>query len=475
MLRLGKKSDGLRLRPRDASRGSAIITVLVLAAVTAVIASGFLYRALQEANLATRSFYQTVALNLAEAGIEEALFSANTGNFTSGNGWALATGSTTDYVKSITTGFNFQQATGAIHMRVDNAAAANPVITAAAVLTVQNQRTIVKQIRIGATTPSRFFANGIVSKGNVTFSGNADLDSYDSSVGPYNSATNRTDRATLGSLATVQVTGSATIYGYVATAGTAPNVGGAGRIYGATSPANPKVDPSRVRTDFTANLQDATAPTGTTISLGTLNSSLTLPRGGDAAGSSGRYLYRASAMELNGVAVLTINGPVDLIVEADATVNGSAKILINSGSTPSLNLYCAYNVTLNGAGMVNNTGNPAKTTIWGTKPSSGTQSFEINGSASFVGTIYAPNGNITLNGAAGVYGAVIGKAVTVGGSGDVHYDVRLAQTAISGGPNPAAGSSSGALRIRSWSELSEAPGSGHAFARDNRQPFANLF
>jgi Tfp pilus assembly protein PilX len=461
--------------PRPSVRGSAIITVLVLAAATAVIASGFLIRSAQEARLATRSFNQAIALNLAEAGVEEALFAANTGAFNSANGWQLASGSTTDYVKSITTGFDFQQTTGAIYLRADNANGASPVITATSVVTVPNQPKIIKQVRIGATTPGRLFANGIVSKGNVTFSGSADLDSYDSSVGAYNSATNRSDRATLAALGTVQISGSATVYGYVATSGTAPNVGGAGRIYGATSPASPKVDPSRVRTDFSANLLDATAPTGTTISLGTLNSSLTLPRGGDAAGASGRYLYRASAMELNGVAVLTINGPVDLIVDADATVNGSAKILINSGSTPSLNLYCAYNVTLNGAGMVNNTGNPAKTTIWGTKASTGTQTIDMNGSASFIGTIYAPNGNVTLNGAAGVFGAVIGKAVTVSGSGDVHYDVQLAQAAIAGGPNPAAGSSSGALRVRSWSELTERPGSGDAFARDNREPFASLF
>src|SRR4051812_836132 len=92
-------------------RGSAIITVLILAAVTAVIASGFLFRSMQEARLATRSYFQAVALHLAEAGIEEGLYAANTSTLTSANGWSLVSGTTTTYMKSMVNTFNFDQAT----------------------------------------------------------------------------------------------------------------------------------------------------------------------------------------------------------------------------------------------------------------------------------------------------------------------------------------------------------------------------
>lgn len=456
-------------------RGSAIITVLILAAVTAVIAAGFLSRSAQEARLATRSFYNSVVLNLAEAGVEEGLFAVNTANLTTGNGWSLASGSSNDYVKSITSGLDFAQATGAIHVRVDNASSATPIVTAAGVVTIPKQPKIVKQLRIGGQASSRIWGNGIVAKGNVTFSGSADIDSYDSSVGPYNTATNRSDRATVATNATVQVTGSATIFGWVATGGAQPSVGGSGRIYGATSPASPRVDPSRVRTDFNTNLPDANAPAGTGIALGSVTSTLTLPRGSDVPGANGRYLYTASSFQLNGTAVLTIAGPVDIVSSSDATVNGSAKIVINNAADASFNLYCASTITLNGAGMVNNTGKAAKATIWGTKPSSGTQSVEINGSAAFVGTLYAPNANIQLNGASGFFGAVIGKTVTLAGSSDIHYDVQLAGAVSVGGPNPGSGSSSGTVRISSWAELRDAPGSGRAFARDSRAPFNTLF
>lgn len=470
-------------RPRlNSKRGSAIITVLVLAAVTAVIASGFLFRALQEAKLATRSFYQTVALNLAEAGIEEGLYAANSTAFNSANGWTLASGSTTDYVKSITSGFNFQQATGAIHVRVDGATSGTPTITGAAVLTIPNQPKIVKQIRVGGSAPVRLFANGIVSKGLVTFSGSADIDSYDSSLGAYHSSTNRSDRATVATLATVQLSGSATIYGYVATGGTVPSVGGSGRIYGATSPGSPLVDSSRVRTDFTTNLTDATAPTGSAYSLGAYSvagsSTASLPRTGDVVGANGRYLYTCTSLSVGGSGRLNITGPVDIIVTGNTSIGGSGYIAVGGTGAvnPGMNLYCPGTIDLGGSGMVNNTSLPINATIWGTKPAGLTQTITVGGSGSFKGTIYAPNGNISVTGSGGVYGAVIGNAVTLSGSGDVHYDVQLATASVAGGPNPGSGSSgSGYFRVGAWSELSAKPGSGHAFARDNRAPFASLF
>lgn len=460
-----------------------MITVLVLAAVTAVIASGFLFRSAQEAKLATRSFFQSAALNLAEAGVEEALFSANTATFTTANGWTLVSGSTTDYEKTLTTGFNFQQATGSVYIRVDNATAVTPTITSAGVITIPNQPKLYKQIRVGSAGPARIWANGIVSKGNVIFNGSADIDSYDSSIGTWNSATNRSDRATVATNATIQVSDSANIYGYVATGGTMPSVGSSGRIYGASSPATPLVDASRVRTDFNANLADATAPTTTAISLGATypNSTslpFTLPRVGDLPGTNSRYLYTCTALDIGGSSSVTIAGPVDLIVTGNTTVSGAGTLAI-SGVTalnPSLNLYCPGTIDIGGSGMVNNTALPIKVTIWGTKPAGGTpQTVNVTGSSAFNGTIYAPNGNINLSGSGGVFGAVIGSTVTLSGSAVIHYDVQLLEAPSPGGPTPSSGSGYGYLRVSSWSELNAAPGSGNAFARDTRSPFTGLF
>jgi hypothetical protein len=189
-------------------------------------------------------------------------------------------------------------------------------------------------------------------------------------------------------------------------------------------------------------------------------------------------LYTSSSFSIGGSGHLDIKGPVDIIVTGNTSVGGSGYVAIGGTGAvnPSLNLYCPGTIDLGGSGMVNNTSLPINTTIWGTKPAGSVQTVTVGGSAAFKGTIYAPNGNISVTGSGGVYGALIGNTVTLSGSGDVHFDVQLMTASVAGGPSPGSGSSgSGYYRVRAWSELSEKPGSGHAFARDNRQPFSTLF
>ena len=456
-----------------------MITVLVLAAVTAVIASGFLFRSAQEAKLATRSFFQSAALNLAEAGAEEALLAVNSTAVNSANGWSLATGSTTDYTKTLT-GFTFQQATGAVYIRIDNAATAAPTITAAAVISIPKQPPLLKQVRLGGSV-RRLWSNGLVAKGSVTFSGSAYVDGYDSNLGPYNAATNRNDRGAVATnssaMSSVSLGGTAYIYGYVSTGGGDPNPGTSGRIYGVTSPPMPLIDSTRVRKDFNTNLPDATVPTGTPIALGNVTIagivSQTYPRAGDVAGANGRYLYSCSVLDMSHSAAIQITGPVDFIVTGNTTVAGSAYIGISSTSTASFNLFCPGAISIGGGGMINNTVVPSKATIWGTTATGATpQTISVAGASSFVGTVYAPNGNVTVANSGGVHGAIISNTATLSGVGFLHYDVRLGNSA---GPTAGLGSGSGYLRVSSWCELDSAPSSGNAFARDSREPFAGLF
>jgi hypothetical protein len=451
---------------------------VVLAAVTAVIAASFLSRAAQEAKLATRSGFLNSAFNLAEAGIEEGLYALNTNGFSSGNGWTLATSATADYVKTITSGFNFGQATGAIYVRVDSISGAAPAIYAAGVINFPNQPRLIKQLRVGIGR-RRPWSNGMVSKNNVSFSVASSVDSYDSALGPYNAATNRADRATIATNsadpAEISLTGASSIYGYVATGGSDPSAA-LGRIYGATSPAVPAapaayIDPSRVRKDFNTNLPDVAAPSGTAYSLGAYSATFAtkeLPRVGDLPGPNGRYLYTATSLSVM-AGTLNIKGPVDLIVTGNTTIVLLGKIDVGpSGSTnPSFNLYTPGNVTiaLLTPGIVNSTGAAQKATIWGTAPASTPQTIDLLGAAALTGTIYAPNGRVNMAIAADVYGAVIANEINVSVWGRFHWDSQLATVE----------SSNFGYRVNAWSELTAAPGSGNAFARDNREPFNTLF
>ena len=438
--------------------------MLILAAVTAVIASGFIFRSAQEAKLANRSFYQAVALNLAEAGIEEGLFALNTTSYTTANGWTVASDSSTSYVKTITD-LVLAQGTGTIYVRIDSPLGPNTIVIAAGVADLPRQPRLLKQLRV-STSQRRIWANGLVAKGKITFSGNNVVDAYDSTVGVYDSGINRSDHATVATTSTdldpITVDSNASIYGYVATGGDAPVVGPNGRIYGATTPSGTKIDLTRVRTDFTTNLPDVTAPTGTAVSVA-MSGSITLPRVGDTPGANGRYLYTATDMSIAGSSNVSIIGPVDLIVTGGVSITGNAKISV-AGSTATLNLYCPGTINIAGNGMENSTNKPAAATIWGTAPSSGAmQSIKIAGNGSFTGTLYAPNADVALTGNGDTNGAIVCKTLTAGGNGKFHYDVRLADI------------TSASLRLSSWCELTTPATGGGSFARDRRSPFNTLF
>src|SRR5206468_10115097 len=110
------------------------------------------------------------------------------------------------------------QGTGAFYVRVDQATGLTLTVTATGVVRIANQPAVVKQIRVSGLK-RRLWGNALVSQGTLTFSGNTAIDSYDSSHGPFNSATNRTDQAGVASASTaldpVVVGSNASIYGYV--------------------------------------------------------------------------------------------------------------------------------------------------------------------------------------------------------------------------------------------------------------------
>jgi Tfp pilus assembly protein PilX len=458
-------------------RGSALITVLILAAVTAVIGASLISHAALESRLATRSLFQAVALNLAEGGIEEGLYALNRGSFASADGWSVASDSTSSFVKTIT-GIALTQATGEIYVRVDAPSGSAPTVVAAGLVRIPNQPPLAKQVRIG-TRRRKPWSNGMVAKNDITFSVASSVDSYDSSVGAYNASTNRTDRATIATnsaaVGAIELTGASSIYGYVATGGSDPTVA-LGRIYGATSPGVPAsptsyVDPARVRRDFATNLPNIAAPTGTGYNLGNLSVGFfgvtNLPRTGDTPGANGRYLYFANSVSVSLLGTLNVKGPVDLVVSGNTTValGGQFKVGGSGSTDPSLNLYANGNVSLSVfANEIAATSiSPEKATIWGTNTTA--QTISISVLSSFTGTIYAPNATLNLSLGADIYGAMVAKDVNVSVYGQFHWDSRLANVEADGF----------GYGVSAWAELSAAAGSGSAFARDRRAPFNTIF
>ncbi|MCS6244057.1 MAG: hypothetical protein H2172_09405 [Opitutus sp.] len=382
-------------RTSPASRRGAVLIVALLLATGLAIAIGS-YLSITGTNLkiSGRAFHNNTAMNLAETGLEEALWSINRnleGNAAAWTGWTLAGSEATRTFGPVDLGQNTFGSTR-VHVSNTTTSGSAPVIAVRASVTPTNQAPIEKWISVVLRKRSKF-ANGLVAKESITFRGtNASVDSWNSVSGgtivPY-SAGVRLDGGTVGSISVAVdavLVKNADIWGYVATGfdDITNTVGAGGSILGADSAAKDKsdwtvatVDPDRVSTDFTSSMDPVTAP-ATTYALGSVSSGLTLPRSGDTPSADGKYYYSTSSVSLNGSAkspdniTITSGKNVVLVATGNIDLKGNGEVRINDGGR--LELYAAGDVSLAGNGVANGTSSATTATtkqpinfqIWGT-------------------------------------------------------------------------------------------------------------
>ncbi len=471
-------------QPRS-NRGSLLIVAMLMSAVIALSLTSYLQLTRSAATISNRALYNNGAMNLAENGLEEAMYSVNkkidddTYLWDTDGGWTI-TGSAAYHKWE---GYTFDQnATGILRVYVYNytgvSSAPRAVSRATITLGGGTQRTIEKWVEVTLKKTSKF-SNGLVAKNTITFNGtNVTVDSWNSDTSdpkdgifdePY-SSTNRNDNGSVGSISvsTGSVsTNNGDVWGYVSTAGDDPtnDVGSGGSILGETSAANgyTTVDPSRVATDFSASFDPVVAPTKTYLSVpgNSINGPTTLPLPADVAAGNkidadGNYYYSVGDIKMTND-TLTITGPVILKLTDSTAIamGGSDGIVITAAGT--LDIYTDGKVTIAGNGVANGGDSngdgdidateslysASKFQLWGTLPS-GTQLISITGNGAFAGTVYAPFGSVSITGNGGVCGSVVANDITLTGNAAFHYDEALADD---GAGNP--------FRVSAWREITD--------------------
>jgi hypothetical protein len=117
--------------------------------------------------------------------------------------------------------------------------------------------------------------------------------------------------------------------------------------------------------------------------------------------------------------VLTATGGGDAL-----TVTGNASIVIAAGSR--LRLFVEGGVRIAGNGISNLNAQPITCQIWGTNPTSAGQSIHIAGNGALKTVVYAPNGDVQINGNGDVMGSVVARSIQLTGNANFHYDEALA-------------------------------------------------
>jgi hypothetical protein len=462
------------------TNGSIMIAALIVTLITGSLVGFFLKTVTQEAKNSYRSNMAFQAVNLAEAGLEFAIYSVRSGDW---DGWT-AKGSTyyRDSFPHVNYSFRRENRAVRVYARPGDSP---PRVVAEGIIQTPSGMSITRQIYIELGNSS-LFANGVLAKRNLKFNGqNIAIDSYKSSDAIYTRYSN-------GSVASLSISeddlnlGNADIWGTAATGGSLASevtILKRGSVRGEDTEAGVRIDLDRIATDFMATLPDPeiitfssydTLPTATTVGsfevyeFGTDDTAI--------------ETYNFADLEVKKDDVMLLYGDVVINVENDVDINGSVILarkgdLLPDGTAVTRDATLELNVGddmwvggpaasfVNG-GVVpteildrgsqdpdapeNKVGLPTNVlvTSFGTYTGTDYPEFTLHGNGSFAGAVYAPNALISLDGSGGAgeyYGAVVGLEITFGGGYQFHYDEDLADL-----------EDESAKKVTRWVELTDA-------------------
>lgn len=434
--------------PRS-ERGALLIVAMLLSAVIGISLASYIRMSSGAMEISNRALFSNAAMNLAETGLEEAVWSINKdidGVAGAWTGWTVSGNNASRGWSGYDLGAN---AVGVIRVYIQsyNGVSSAPIMVARSTITPPKGPAVEKWVEVTLVRRS-LFANGLTARNQLTFNGNVEVDSYNSSLGSYNAVLadgthNRYARGKAASTSTAAdsfSSGQGDIWGYVAI-GTPDlsglDVGSNGTI-GPFGTAAGTIVSERVSTDFTADFPSATAPTP----AGTINSApaswvTTLPSGTDIIAADGNYYYNvATGFSLTGPVgnKLTIAPNKNVILLFSQTtgtaisIGGNASISV--GTNANLHIYTEANIAIAGNGVANANA-PSNFQVWGTKTNTASpvQSISISGNGQLNATVYAPNSDVSVNGGGSsgqVSGAVVANNITLVGGAKFHYDEALA-------------------------------------------------
>jgi hypothetical protein len=264
-----------------------------------------------------------------------------------------------------------------------------------------------------AEIPNGFFQYAAFGADHVLISSNSFVDSYDSSLGSYQSQVSgghdyALEHGNVGSNGDIVIRSNTEIHGDA--------IPGPGHV----------VDDSAPNTYISGSTNPATAPfpfppivPPTIASAGALvgNSTVTL--------GPGNVHY--SSVHMNGGSTLRIVGPTKFVVD-DFLMRSNTNLVFDSTNGP-IEVYGTGNFVLNSNTTLQNVTQSAvgvSLLLSGDNtPPRGRNQINIAANSDFIGAIYAPNATNSLPSNFNVYGSIICKNLSLASYSNVHFDEGL--------------------------------------------------
>ena len=424
--------------------GSTLIVTIVTTAIIGMTLAAYLNMTSNQHRSVVRSEAWGSAIVMAEAGIEEALQAMSSNPYSlASQGWTsneTAVLSIGDFSLFNGNTFNMSRALsgGRYVVAVSNYP---PTIYSTGYRTTplgtnELHRTVRVQTRINS-----LFGKGLVAKGAINI-GNGNVDSFNSggvtnySAGIRKSGGDVTSiTSNIGVGSTGEIRGNAGVSpGHtISNSGDIGPIGTTGTQPGYTSYSVSGSVPDPVLPANVGNLK------GTAVNLTDNGTDIF-----SGSGASGIYYATGTPASKYGRLsdnIIVTNGANVILYVDSIALSGTTTINIYTNS--SLTIYAAHDVSIAGNGVANATANALNFNLIGLSTCT---SITLSGNGALVGTVWAPQAALTLNGggsAGSFIGAAIVNTATFSGTGaDFHYDENLGRN------GPASG-----IVVYGWDEL----------------------
>lgn len=403
-------------------RGGMLITAMLFAIGIALVLGTYLNLSRTALKVAHRAFFANDAANLAEAGVEEALYcfnqmSAGAAAATAWSGWTF---SSANAMRTLPTFNRNQNAIAVVKVYVkgyDGSDAAPYIVAQAVVTPFDGGQPVIRTVHLSLRRHNGTAGKGlVVLNGAFTLTSPAYADSYvsnpaSSPTGPWSAYPAAGARSNND---TVVLAGAVTI-------GTGQVKGDLYLGSGVAAPPASKVT-GTIFTNYSATYPFPAYPTAAGVSqsysLGATIPS-TLPRAGDLPAADGRYYYFTTAS----VRKFTVSASTNVTIVGTSGMAVSSSNPVTLPTTSTLHVYVTGVFSISGTSL-NAAGYAGALRIY----SSTASACSIGNNSQVVAMIHLPNATLAASGATltnTVSGQIIAKSITATGGHEFHYDESL--------------------------------------------------
>lgn len=405
---------------RREEKGAILVITLLVTIALLILMMPFLSKVSGQYRSTDRSFKSFAALNLAEAGVELALWELNDGDISTWDGTPAERTLTLSSLQA-----SNGSIVGDVVITVSELNEDNPVILSTGKVPFRNSDTVDRTIRAVVSIDSEvLFGLALFASDGINIAGKSQVDAYDSREGDYKGQ-NKGLATTIATNATH--VGAITLEDKAELTGDA-QIGHEGDPDDILVLDKAKINGNKRALHEPTLIPPIKAPQG-------------LPWRGEITEDDGPNINITESGEYSSItlrkgAKLNITEDVVIYISGPFNLKKGSKFIIEDGVH--VQIYLGHSFYMEKGSKFNKKfDKPTNLQIWGTETFNGDfiaeggeeegegGGFIMDSNNAFCGAVYLPQGNMEINGNMKYYGSIVAKTILIDANAKVHYDIAL--------------------------------------------------